>query len=218
MGSFRADFPGGFRGGMKLFMPLLFQVCVSLDALAQACPNDAEVVFRNEVGGVVTLNPPRVGNIVRGGNRDDRATRVNLGGEQTGRAQGTRYVVDSIPTSVYPGEAAALRPGFNRTIGRLVEVNYPRNQYVFASRDDLDAEITFSIPGDEARSTAVGSGSTATLSAQLTSLDVAWWSGGNSLRRLRARVQFTFSNLQNLEQPGAHRASLGVCVEVNGAI
>lgn len=209
---------GGMRRGVSVLTPLLLQACLSLHASAQACPNDGQVTFHNEVGGVVTLNPPNVGNIVRGGSSADRATRLGLGGEQTGRAQGARYVVDTIPASRFPDEAEALRASFGRTIERFMEVNYSRGQYVFADRADLNARVSFTIPGNEARSTAAGSSSAATLSAELNNLNAAWYGGSNSLRRLSARVRFTYSDFRHLEQPGAHRANLGVCVEINGAI
>jgi len=207
------------HSGAALAAPVFFLMSLPLLAVAQpSCPNDAVVTFRDEVAGVVTLNNAQVRNVVRGGNNDDRSVRINLGGTQDGQVQGNRLVVDTIGLDEFPTEASAVRPGFNRTVGRFFEVNYSNGQYVFTDRADLDVEVTFTVLGDEASSTLAGSLSRASFTPELRNLNVAWFGGSNSLRRLRGQVRFRYSDLQNLEQPGVHRANLTVCIEVNGAI
>lgn len=206
------------RIGVTLCTPIFVLVCTSQRVAAQAgCPNDATVTFPGEVAGVVTVQDARVGEVLVGGGGADRAQALNLVGQQTGQVQGGQLVVDSISISEFPDDAAALETGFDRRVNQFFEVNYTRGQYEFASRADLDVQVTFFVPGDAANSVIPGSSSSATITPQLDNLQVNWYGGqGNSLRRLRGRVVFTYSDFANLEQAGVHSADLTLCVEVNG--
>lgn len=208
----------GMRIGVTLCTPIFILACASQRAAAQAgCPNDATVTFPNAVAGVVTLQDARVGDVVAGGGGADRAEALNLTGTQTGQVQGGQLVVNSISISEFPGDALALQTGFDRRVNRFFEVEYSRGQYEFANRADLDVQVTFFIPGDAANSVIPGSSSSATITPQLDNLQVNWYGGqGNSLRRLRGRVVFTYSDFADLEQAGVHSADLTLCVEVNG--
>jgi hypothetical protein len=206
------------RIGVTMCTPIFVLVCAPCRVSAQAgCPNDATVTFPNEVAGVVTLQDARIGDVVTGGGNADRAQQLNLAGPQTAQAQGALLRVNSISTNEFPSEAAALQLGFDRRVNRFFEVNYTNGQYQFANRADLDVQVTFSVPGDVANSVLGGSASRATITPQLDNLNVRWYGGqGNSLRQLRGRVTFRYSDLADLQQPGIHRADLSLCVEVSG--
>lgn len=181
-----------------------------------SCSNDAPVTFPQETGGVVQLQDATVRDLVGPGG-GDRAEALTLAGTQDGQAQGGLYRVNTIGTNAFPDDVTALQFEFDRRVNRLFEVNYTQGQYEFANRADLDLQVDLIVPGNVANSVAVGSSSNVTISGQVDNLQVNWYGGrGNSLRRIRGRVTFFYSDFANLTVPGVHRADLTVCVEVNG--
>ena len=203
--------------GATLVAPFFVLALASGGSWAQvSCSNDATVTFPQETGGIVTLQDATVRDIVGAGG-SDRAEALTLAGTQGGQAQGGIYRVNTISANAFPDDVTALQLEFDRRVNQFFEGNYTRGQYEFANRADLDVQVDLIVPGNVANGVGGGSASSVTVTGQLDNLQVNWYGGrGNSLRRLRGRVTFFYSDFANLTRPGVHRADLTLCVEVSG--
>lgn len=177
---------------------------------APGCVDDVPLVVRAERGGVIELKAASIRDVT-GGNQSDVAVRRTHSGAIAGRTTNGRFVAAMDADAL---AADILRAGFRRVENWAWEANYPRNLYEFDRRQDLQVEAILTVAGNTAVATAGGSGSMVTLNADTYDIRPSWWGGSNDLRRLRGRVSFDYSNLDLLRQPGTHRATLNICINV----
>ena len=90
------------------------------------------------------------------------------------------------------------------------------HRYVFDNRNDLDVEIIINVTGDEANHISGGSSSRVSLVVEEGNVSDSWYGRSNSLKRLRGRLDFRFTDIELLALAGIHRATLGVCVNIRG--
>ncbi len=190
----------------------LILVCATLAGPGRAqpgCVNDVPLIIRNEKAGVVELKEASIRNITDS-NQRDREVNLRTGRPSTGTRRG-QLVADLDAGNAAPDN---VRQGFQRQSNQFWEANYPRGLYVFDQRQDLDIETTMTIQGNKATALGESSGSEVTLNAVTRDIRTTWWGGTNSLRRLRGRVRFDYSDLSSLSEPGTHRATVNICVTV----
>ncbi len=192
----------------------ILSLCCALPAgpsiAAPGCVDDVPLVVRAERAGVIELNAASIRDIT-GGNRADVAVRRANSGAIAGRTTNGRFVAAMDADEL---AADSIRTGFQRVENWAWEANYPRGFYEFDRRQDLQVEAILAVAGDTAVGTNGASGSTVTLSAETYDIRRNWWGRSNSLRRLRGRIRFDYSNLERLRQPGTHRATLTICINV----
>ena len=203
----------GSRFGHSFTASALLLACSLLPGFARAqagCIDDVDLEIRDERAGVVSLRDASLREVT-GRNQDDRERRLSYPGTATGSTQGGRFLADLGVASLAPDDVST---GFERRENRFWEANYPRGMYEFDRRQDLDVEAIVTVVGNSAVATAGNTASRVTLVAETSGIQSFWWGGTNSLRQLRGRVSFDYSDLDRLRQHGTHRATLNICIMV----
>lgn len=198
-------------------MSLAFFILLPRPVIAQgSCDVDGiSVEFPAQRTGALVLQDAKVKDITGRNNQADIEIAINSAGPQIGSISGGVVNVDTLAVSNFPGSGIP-QAELDRTEQNAWEVNFPRGQFEFNNKSDLEVEIIVTVAGGQAAH--INGNSSVTITVDEGMIHDIWWGGTNSLRRLWGSLVFTYSDFQNLGLSGTYRAAINVCVNVRGHI